>query len=166
MGRPVIGLIGQIFGRLTVLKLSHMNTRKQAVWSCRCDCGKESVVDSWNLRRGQTKSCGCLEREGLMARNTTHGMSGTRTYRSWEQMHRRCSSLCDKKDIKYYFGRGIKVCKRWEKFENFFVDMGERPEGKTLDRKSSDGNYEPSNCKWSTPKEQANNRRDNKPKER
>jgi hypothetical protein len=86
--------------------------------------------------------------------NATHGMAGTRTYQSWCSMIARCGSHPD------YAGRGIKVCARWRTFANFLADMGERPEGLTLDRyPDNDGNYRPGNCRWATPKQQAENRR-------
>ena len=93
--------------------------------------------------------------------STTHGMWQTPTYRSWYAMKRRCTNQ-KYRDFRLYGGRGIKVCDRWKSFENFFADMGVRPEGKTLDRIDNDGNYESGNCRWATPKEQQANRRENK----
>jgi len=150
-----IDLTGKKFNYLTVVGRSERRKSTGALWDCRCVCGQQAVVDSLKLRAGHTKSCGC-KRGG---NGKTHGMSrDSKTYRSWKEMRQRCSNP-NTTQWKWYGGRGITVCKRWEKFENFIADMGERPDGKTLDRIDSDGNYEPSNCKWSTPKEQAKTNR-------
>jgi hypothetical protein len=152
--RRLIDLHGQRFGRWVVLAYV-----KDGKWLCLCDCGACVVVDGLGLRRGTSKSCGCLKRELAKAQFTKHGMAGSREYRSWTEMKSRCFNP---KHHRYenYGGRGISVCKRWaNSFEDFFADMGPRPEGRSLDRRNVNGHYEPENCGWATHKEQANNRR-------
>ena len=150
-------IIGQKFNHLKVLAEIRMKKWKLHV-KCICDCGKETVASKQDVISGHTKSCGCYHRENIKkGLSLKHGMTGTRTYNSYNSMRQRCSNP-NFKDYHLYGGKGIKVCKRWlDDFENFLSDMGERPEGKTLDRKSSDGNYEPENCRWATAIEQANN---------
>ena len=160
IGKGLIDLTGQRFGRLTVL---HRDTSKPigrgcaTYWLCRCDCGNKCSVPAHDLRRGHTKSCGCMRSE----LHTTHGMSRTRIYDTWHNMNRRCNNpnvAC----YKCYGGRGIKVCDRWKSFENFYDDMiGTYSDELTIDRINVDGNYEPSNCRWSTPSEQCRNKRTN-----
>jgi hypothetical protein len=149
-----IELSGRRFGRLVVR--AYAGAKR---WDCVCDCGSHTVVWGGHLRRGETKSCGCLHRELAKACATKHGMYGTREYRSWQGMKQRC---CNPEHVAYesYGGRGITVCEEWRlSFEAFFADMLERPPGTSLDRINNDGNYEPGNCCWSDAKQQAENRR-------
>lgn len=145
------------FGKLLVMSLAEKSRNGTAKWLCRCDCGVEKVIFSTALNRGQT-SCGCEANAAASVARTTHGATNSSTWLSWKSMKNRCMCATSP-DHAEYGARGIKVCERWMKFENFLADMGERPTGMTLDRRNNDGNYEPGNCKWSTAKEQANNRR-------
>lgn len=135
-------------------------------YRCLCDCGKETVVMSSDLRSGHTRSCGCLQAERTSTANLKHGHSmgtgkNSPTYRSWFAMKSRCTNP---NNIGYedYGGRGITVCDRWLEFVNFLEDMGEKPKGKSLDRIDNDGNYEPGNCRWADNITQANNTRKNR----
>lgn len=129
-------------------------------WRAKCVCGQERIVRIRDLKSGHRISCGCFGREQSVLRSTTHG-HGTRaktpTYRTWQHMISRCHSPTSD-NYPNYGGAGIVVCERWRaSFENFLADMGERPEGKTLDRVIGSKGYEPSNCRWATPGEQAQN---------
>ncbi len=154
----------QRFGRLVVVREEGRHPTSGAItYLCRCDCGNEVVVASIGLHHGATTSCGCLrkERAANAIRARGHGMSNTPTWYTWFSMRQRCR-LTTMRCYPRYGGRGISVCERWESFENFLADMGERPEGKTIDRINVNGNYEPSNCRWATDAEQRANRRDSR----
>ncbi len=154
----ILDLSGQRYGLLVALEIVGRVGNSQALWRCRCDCGNETKVRLGNLRNGHTRSCGCERSTETSKRKTTHGMTGTREYTSWQAMLERCTTPTNHK-YKDYGGRGIKVCRRWEKFENFLADMGPRPEGATLGRIENDGDYEPGNCRWETATSQSRNRR-------
>ena len=159
MGKA-IDLTGKVFGRLTVTGLSHKDKYRKIHWDLKCSCGELRKVSGSQLRSGRTKSCGCLRREISRLQLTKHGMSRAPTYKSWQHMLERCHNQ-KSQDYHRYGARGIKVCDRWKKFENFYEDMGEKPEGLTLERKDNSKGYFLNNCKWATRKEQARNRRNN-----
>jgi hypothetical protein len=155
----MIDITGQRFGQLIALKPVEQQDRK-FYWLCRCDCGNTTIVQGKKLRNGHTQSCGHWRQDGSHRR--THGEAAvgheTREYITWKSMIDRCSRQ-NNKSFKYYGGRGIKVCERWHKFENFLADMGRRPPGHSIERVDNDGNYEPINCKWIPQSDQAKNTR-------
>lgn len=151
-------LHGCVFGRLTVLAFHGMSANHKALWSCRCACGMERVVLSGSLMSGKTVSCGCFKAERLVTFSRIHGLSHTGAYQSWKDMMGRCYRP-KVRAFKDYGGRGIRVCKRWHRFEAFFRDMGDRPSGLEIDRVDVNGSYCPKNCRWSDEKTQALNKR-------
>ncbi len=155
-----VNLTGKTFGRLFVLSESDEKRQQKPCWVCRCECGTECLVAGSCLRRGRTKSCGCLCVERTRLVNSIHGFKGTRVYRIWSGMWNRCRN--DKsKDFPRYGGRGIKVCDRWNSFELFLEDMGEPDSNATIERKNNDLGYCKSNCVWASNITQARNRRSN-----
>lgn len=153
-------LIGKKFTRYTVLKMHHERAKCGAVlWVCRCDCGNERLVIAQNLIRGNSKSCGCLCRENTSKANSTHRLTKHPVYKSWASMKKRCHGN-DPHAYKYYGSRGIKMCERWERFENFWDDMSPTwKQGLKIERINNDGDYCPENCKWATHSEQLRNTR-------
>lgn len=160
-----IDLIGQSFGRLTVISRA-LNTKDGRVsWNCVCACGKAAIVSTKTLRNGRCRSCGCIRVEESRVRLTKHGQGmasrgeRTRTYNSWMNAKMRCTNP-NQTGFKYWGGRGIRICERWlNSFESFLEDMGPCGPGLSLDRIDVNGDYEPSNCRWATYVEQAHNKR-------
>lgn len=160
---------GMKFGRLTVISLAGQLKWGGYSWNCKCECGNEIVAQGGNLATGHTTSCGCWcveKATEIGARKRTHGHSRLENrsieYITWQSLRQRC---CNPNASGYadYGGRGITVCERWEKFENFLEDMGNRPTPTyTIERLRVNGNYEPSNCVWATMKEQSRNKRNSR----
>lgn len=154
--------IGQKFNRWTAVKPEH-ERRPSLNWEFLCDCGTRKVIRWHNVKRGESKSCGCYKAENASengAKSKTHGWTGTAEHKCWVNIHQRCHNQSDK-DYPNYGGRGIAVCDRWATFEAFIEDMGKKPSrSHSIDRRDVNGDYEPSNCRWATIKEQNRNRRD------
>lgn len=155
MGKPLNDLQGVQFGSLTVLKLGR-SKGNGAWWICQCKCGKHKEIRASDMVQGKVNSCGCEHKERIAKANITHGKTNTKTYSMWLAMRNRCNRVNQD-----YSARGITYDKRWDSFETFYLDMGEAPEGMSLDRIDVNGNYEKSNCRWATREQQANNTRAN-----
>lgn len=157
-------ITGQIFGRLTCIGPLEIRDNT-TVWIFRCECGNRVHARSGQVKSGNTNSCGCYKRDRIRETHFTHGKSGTNEHRAWLKMVERCSNSRNPA-YKNYGARGISVCPRWrgEKgFENYLNDLGPKPSPyHSVDRINNNGNYEPSNCRWATPREQCNNTRSNR----
>lgn len=155
-------LVGAVFGRLTVIEKASPyispSGQKRVRWLCKCNCGGDAVVGRDALVKGVTQSCGCLQKERAGRSNKRHGLSKSKIWNIWSEMHQRCGNPKNK-GFKHYGGRGITVCEEWATFENFYRDMGAPPEGLSLERINNDLGYSAANCKWATIWEQALNRR-------
>lgn len=162
-------LTGQRFDRLVVIERVGSNSDGVATWHCLCDCGNECIVEGANLRKGNTKSCGCLHDDVTRMRRTTHGKSGTRLYAVWKAMIQRCSNPLDK-NYDRYGGRGIQICEVWRNDFQAFYDWAmangydeTAPRSHcTIDRIDNDKGYSPDNCRWVDMKTQRNNRTNSK----
>lgn len=149
-------IVGNKFGELLVLECAGKDKNGKYLWLCSCTCGKRKIIRGNHLCSGASKSCGCKE-----AVKKTHGMTHTKEYNTWRGMIARCTYVKHPQFMDYG-GRGIRVCKRWLSFSNFYADMGVRPRGMCLERIDNNGNYEPKNCKWISQPKQSRNRRGNR----
>lgn len=168
MPRPFIDETGHVYGRLTVLGKSPEQPTAHAYWLCRCECGNLKSLAGGHLRRGNIRSCGCLNMEKLRGRKRhgkTVGGRRQRIFRIWLGMRDRCSNP-KLPHYSRYGGRGITVCDEWQhSFEAFYRDMGDPPSpDHSIDRIDNDRGYEPSNCRWATRSEQNRNQRPRAPK--
>ena len=159
----VRSLLNKRFGRLVVIRLATKDQYPRKAWICMCDCGKEHLVRESHLIAGDCTSCGCRAKEiGRSRRKHGHAVAETKIYKVWTGMLQRCRNQ-GHKQYGYYGGRGISVCDQWINFVGFLRDMGPSwEEGLSLDRINNDGNYEPSNCRWATKKQQSRNTRSNR----
>ena len=159
-------MLGLSFGRITVIEETLLRSKAGSIiYKCLCSCGNYKNIDGVYLRRGGTKSCGCLGEEYRCSTNKKGGLShgatinknNTGAYKSWLAMRRRCTDP-KYKDYQHYHNKNIQVCSDWlNSFTNFLEDMGDRPTGLTLDRIDNDGNYCKDNCRWATRLQQSSN---------
>lgn len=158
--RKAIDLVGVSYGNLTVVSRGANTHINKATWNCICSCGNTHNSTASNLKQGKSKSCGCIRSKRTGNLQRTHSDSNSKEFRSWHAMKTRCLNTKYKR-YKDYGGRGITIYLDWiTSYASFLAYVGRAPSPKhSIDRIENDGNYEPGNVKWSTPKEQANNRR-------
>lgn len=147
----IINLEGQRFGKLSVVSFAGINKDHKATWLCKCDCGNSKIISGRSLRRGVTKSCSCIHKDQLRKRITKHNETYSLESMIWSSMKQRCLNK-NNKSYSNYGGRGITICEEWkDSFATFLKDMGKKPfKDAQIDRINNDGNYEPSNCRWTT----------------
>ena len=158
-------MIGNIFGKLTVIDEAGRSSDKQKIYLCQCECGNKTTVISGNLKKGNSKSCGCARRrvsaDRMRSLNLKHGQTDTKLWRTWKGVLER-TTLVTSAHFHRYGGKGITVCDQWKSFETFAKDVGEPPSHlHSLDRIDNSLGYFPGNVRWATPKEQAQNRSTN-----
>jgi len=158
-----LNLLGETFNRLFVIDEAETRIdnkgKRRTYWTCKCVCGNIKEIDTNALRRGVTKSCGCLTKDNSRVLNLSHNKYNTKEYTAYQKMKERCLNKNSER-YKNYGGRGISICDRWLlSFENFYNDMGDKPSNiHSLDRKDVNGNYDKENCRWATSEQQHNNK--------